>query len=211
MQEKLDDLSQSDPMLGKFIEIIGPLELKKQNDLYLSLVKSIIGQQLSVKAAATIFSRFVVLTNSLVSPEIVLMLSDEALRGIGISYQKIRYIKDLSQKVLEKEIELETLNALSNDEVISTLTKVKGIGTWTAEMFLIFSLGREDVLSLADVGLQRGVKWLYNADDGKKALIEKGEHWSPYRSLASLYLWEAVNLGFVMKYKSFNEYHFINH
>ncbi|MCY8233886.1 DNA-3-methyladenine glycosylase family protein [Priestia endophytica] len=206
MQEKLDILSQSDPVLGRFIEIIGPLKLKKQNDLYLSLVKSIIGQQLSVKAADTIFGRFVVLTNSLVSPEIVLMLSDEELRGIGISYQKIRYIKDLSQKVFEKEIELETLNALNNDEVISTLTKVKGIGTWTAEMFLIFSLGRENVLSLADVGLQRGVKWLYNADDGKKALIEKGAYWNPYRSLASLYLWEAVNLGFVMKYKSFNEY-----
>ncbi|MEH7158484.1 DNA-3-methyladenine glycosylase family protein [Neobacillus drentensis] len=207
MREKLDILKKNDPVLGKLIDLIGELKLHKQDNHYLSLGKLIIGQQLSIKAAETIYRRFIDLTKRTITPEKVIFLSDEALRKIGISYQKIKYIKDLSAKVLNKGITLETLDELSNSEVINTLTSVKGIGSWTAEMFLIFSLRREDVLSILDVGLQRGAKWLYSTEDGKKALIEKGLKWEPYHSLASLYLWEAVNRGLVTSYKSFDDYY----
>jgi DNA-3-methyladenine glycosylase II len=206
MQDKLKALSEKDPILGKFIEIIGELELGKRENHFRSLVSSIIGQQLSAKAAATIFGRFVDLTKGDITPVKVLSLSDEELRGIGISFAKIKYIKDLSQKVLDKEVDLEILDELTNEDVIAALTSVKGIGKWTAEMFLIFSLGRENVLSLLDVGLQRGAKWLYDAKDEEKILEMKGANWDPYHSIASLYLWEAVNRDLVITYKSFNEY-----
>ncbi|QOR67942.1 DNA-3-methyladenine glycosylase 2 family protein [Cytobacillus suaedae] len=206
MKEKVELLSKNDPVLGQFIEIIGVLELTKRNDHYLSLVNSIIGQQLSVKAAGTIFNRFVELTNHEITPEIVLGLSEDQMREIGISRPKISYMKDLSQKVVDKEINLDSLQELGNDEAILALTTVKGIGKWTAEMFLIFSLGRENVLSHLDVGLHRGAKWLYDSEDGKSTLIEKSENWDPYQSLASLYLWEVVNRGFVTQYASFTEY-----
>lgn len=202
MQDALRTLSEKDPILGKFIAVIGELELRKRDDHYRSLVSSIIGQQLSVKAAATIFGRFVELTKGDITPGKVLPIADEDLRGIGISFSKINYIKDLSQKVLDSELDLNKLDELNNEAVIAALTSVKGIGKWTAEMFLIFSLGRENVLSLLDVGLQRGAKWLYNGEDGKKLLQEKGANWAPYQSIASLYLWEAVNRNLVTAYKT---------
>ncbi|QIZ07621.1 DNA-3-methyladenine glycosylase 2 family protein [Priestia megaterium] len=210
MNEKLEYLSKKDPILGRLIDIIGQLALYKREDHYISLVKSIIGQQLSVKAAGTIIARFMNFTGCTITPDKIIMFSDETLREIGISYRKIKYIKDLSQKVLDKEIKLEALDKLSNEEVINTLTNVKGIGIWTAEMFLIFSLGRENVLSLLDVGLQRGAKWLYNCSDGKTTLMDKGTNWFPYTSIASLYLWEAVNRGFVNTHKSFDDF-LLNH
>ncbi|MCM2535152.1 DNA-3-methyladenine glycosylase [Neobacillus pocheonensis] len=206
MKDKINILTSNDPVLGKFIEIIGELELNKRDDYFQSLVSSIIGQQLSAKAAATIFGRFVEFTKGVLTPEKILSISAEELRSLGISYSKIKYLKDLSQKVLDKELALDTLDRLTNDEVIASLTSVKGIGKWTAEMFLIFSLGRENVLSLLDVGLQRGAKWLYNKEDGKKILEERAANWEPYHSIASLYLWEAVNQDLVITYKSFDDY-----
>jgi DNA-3-methyladenine glycosylase II len=206
MKEKLELLAKNDPVLGRFIKIIGVLELTNRDDHYLSLVKSIIGQQLSVKAANTIFNRFADVTGHIFTPEKILVLPEEKMREIGISRPKISYIKDLSQKVLNEDINLHTLDKLGNDDIILALTTVKGIGKWTAEMFLIFSLGRENVLSHLDVGLHRGAKWLYDSEDGKATLIEKGENWDPFQSIASLYLWEVVNSGLVMKYGSFSEF-----
>jgi DNA-3-methyladenine glycosylase II len=206
LEDKLKVLSENDPILGHFISIIGELKLNKRDDYFRSLVSSIIGQQLSAKVASTIIGRFVDLIGGIFSPEKILALTEEELRNVGISRPKIKYIKDLSQKVIDKELTLDHLDELTNDEVITTLTSVKGIGKWTAEMFLIFSLGRENVLSMLDVGLQRGAKWLYNNDDGKQILEEKEANWEPYQSLASLYLWEAVNRDYVITYKSFDEY-----
>ncbi|WP_286228332.1 DNA-3-methyladenine glycosylase family protein [Neobacillus mesonae] len=205
MLDKYKILSDKDPILGKFISMIGELDLKKTQDYYTSLLRSIIGQQLSAKAAATIFARFTLLTNGDFTPSTILSLPDEEIRGIGISYPKIKYMKNLSQKVLDKEIDFDTLDQLDNQTVIAALTNVKGIGKWTAEMFLIFSLGRENVLSLLDVGLQRGAKWLYNSTD-EKILEIKGQNWEPYQSIVSLYLWEAVNRSLVTTYKSFDDY-----
>ncbi|MDH5162449.1 DNA-3-methyladenine glycosylase 2 family protein [Heyndrickxia oleronia] len=168
-----------------------------------------VGQQLSAKVASVLNERLKKLSNSNLSPETILALSDEQLREIGISYRKISYIRDLSEKIAKKELLFEQFSFMGNETVIQQLTQVKGIGRWTAEMFLIFSLGRLDVLSLLDIGLQRGVKWLYSVSkesDGKKLLEEKGKIWAPYQSIASLYLWEVVNQEYVVSYPSFEEY-----
>ncbi|MGV3466780.1 MAG: DNA-3-methyladenine glycosylase family protein [Heyndrickxia sp.] len=205
----LEKLSISDPHLKKMIDIIGPLQLQRRDECYQALLRSIVGQQLSAKVASVLNERLRNLTNNHLSPEIILSLSEEQLRDIGISFRKISYIRDLSEKVLQKEILFDHFFYMGNETVIHTLTEIKGIGRWTAEMFLIFSLGRLDVLSLLDVGLQRGAKWLYSASkevDGKKLLKEKEKLWAPYQSIASLYLWEIVNREFVISYPSFDEY-----
>ncbi|MBS4172797.1 DNA-3-methyladenine glycosylase 2 family protein [Bacillus sp. FJAT-49736] len=205
----LERLGQADPLMKKLIDIIGPLPLVRRDDCYQALLRSIVGQQLSAKVASVINERLKNLANHNLSPSNILSLSDENLREIGISFRKISYIRDLSEKVEQNEIIFDHLFHMGNETVIQILTEIKGIGRWTAEMFLIFSLGRLDVLSLLDIGLQRGGKWLYSASkdtDGKKLLEEKGKHWAPYQSIASLYLWEIVNLGFVVEYTSFNNY-----
>jgi len=205
----LEKLSNSDPLLKQLIEVIGPLQLHRRDDCYSALLRSIVGQQLSAKVASVLNERLRNITNDQLTPEIVQSLSDNQLREIGISFRKISYIRDLTKKVQQKEILFDHLFYMSNESVIKALTEIKGIGRWTAEMFLIFSLGRLDVLSLLDIGLQRGAKWLYSApkeSDGKKLLEEKGKHWAPYQSIASLYLWEIVNSEYVLSYPSFAEY-----
>ncbi|WP_342357929.1 DNA-3-methyladenine glycosylase 2 family protein [Heyndrickxia oleronia] len=190
-------------------ETYWPLNIKISDDPYQALLRSIVGQQLSAKVASVLNERLKKLSNSNLSPETILALSDEQLREIGISYRKISYIRDLSEKIAKKELLFEQFSFMGNETVIQQLTQVKGIGRWTAEMFLIFSLGRLDVLSLLDIGLQRGVKWLYSVSkesDGKKLLEEKGKIWAPYQSIASLYLWEVVNQEYVVSYPSFEEY-----
>lgn len=205
----MEKLNKSDPLLRQIISIIGPLNLQRRDDCYQALLRSIVGQQLSAKVASVINERLRNITNNDLTPETLISLSDDRLREIGISFRKISYIRDLSEKVIQKEILFDHLSYMGNETVISLLTQIKGIGRWTAEMFLIFSLGRLDVLSLLDVGLQRGVKWLYSAPkdvDGKKLLEEKGKQWAPYQSIASLYLWEIVNREFVLSYSSFKKY-----
>ncbi|OJH19277.1 hypothetical protein BLX88_08785 [Bacillus obstructivus] len=205
----LQKLGTADPILQQLMKLIGPLNIKISDDPYQALLRSIVGQQLSAKVASVLNERLKKLTNSNLSPETILALSDEQLREIGISYRKISYIRDLSEKITKKELLFEQFSYMGNETVIQQLTQVKGIGRWTAEMFLIFSLGRLDVLSLLDIGLQRGVKWLYSVSkesDGKKLLEEKGKAWAPYQSIASLYLWEVVNQEYVVSYPSFEEY-----
>ncbi|WP_099363778.1 DNA-3-methyladenine glycosylase family protein [Fredinandcohnia onubensis] len=201
-------LKDNDSQMAKLISLIGGNSFEIKEDRFSALIRSIIGQQLSAKAAATISSRFFNLIGSNINPYTIGTYSDEAFRDVGISKQKIKYIRDLCSKVSNKEIDLSNLDKDSDSAVIETLTKVKGIGLWTAEMFLIFSLGRIDILSLGDVGLQRACKWLYGCDgniDNKILLREKGKQWAPYRSIASLYLWDAIDYGFVESYKNIDE------
>lgn len=202
--EDVQFLCKSDNAMGKLINIIGNIEIPIRGNRYESLVKSIIGQQLSVKAAGTIIGRVEALCNG-ITPQTIYNVSMDQLRATGVSRSKINYMRDLTEKYLSNELKLELLDHLSNDEVITELTKIKGIGQWTAEMFLIFSLGRKNVLSFGDVRLQRACKWLYQADkdtNGKEFLAQKSEKWKPYYSIASLYLWEAVNRDYVVRFKS---------
>jgi DNA-3-methyladenine glycosylase II len=203
----IQSLSNTDPEMKKLINLVGEIPLSIRDNHFESLVKSCIGQQLSLKAARTIYNRFRELIDE-VTPEAVLSLSDDTLRSVGISKQKISYIRDLSSKVLAEEVFLNRVEGLDNEEVIKALTSVKGIGQWTAEMFLIFSLGRTDVMSLGDVGLQRGCRWLYQVgkeENGKEMLKRYSIQWNPYYTVASLYLWEAVNRGFTTNYSCIDE------
>jgi DNA-3-methyladenine glycosylase II len=180
-------------------------ELKKADSLFETLCESIVSQQLSVKAGDTIFGRVLdLLPNRKLTPENILKLKDQDLRDTGLSWGKVSYLKDLSQKVKDKEVVLEDLDKLSEEEAIKELTKIKGIGKWTAEMFLMFALGREDVFSHGDVGLQNAIKKIYKDrlpfdKDGKwkydPLLVEEIIiKWSPYRTIAARILWRSLTL-----------------
>ena len=126
-------------------------------------------------------------------------MAEADFRNAGLSRPKISYIKDLSQKVITKEVDFETLCTLPNTVIMSQLTKVKGIGIWTVEMFLIFSLGRLNVLSIGDLGIKRSIQWLYGlkTSPGERAMKILYKKWAPYQTVASLYLWEVINQGFI--------------
>lgn len=196
-----------DDKLSKLIKAVGDITLDLSEDYFVSLAESIIGQQLSIKAAATIWRRVVELLGD-ITPDNILGVSDEDLRKVGISRPKISYIRDLAEKALSGKINFSELDRLSDGEVVKLLTEVKGIGRWTAEMFLIFSLGRLDVMAYDDIGLQRSFKWLLGLDDfpGKEYMEEYCSKWKPYCSIASLYLWEIINRGIINNYKSFDEF-----
>lgn len=194
-----NELILLDPVLKKIINACGPLEVELSTDYFSFLSRSIIGQQLSNKVAFVIWNRLLSLMDGEPSPKKLISLEDEKLREIGVSYSKIGYLKNLSSAVLNNEICLDNLDGIENEEIVKNLTKVKGIGQWTAEMFLIFCLGRRDVFSLGDGGLQRSIKWLYRLDEvpKRKQLMQISEKWKPYRTFASLYLWEAINKNLI--------------
>lgn len=164
-------------------------------NLFQDLLESIISQQLSNKAASTIFNRFLSLfpKEQVPQPEEILKLNEETLRSCGVSHQKASYLKSLAEEITSQKIVLDNLHLLEDEEVILELTKVKGIGRWTAEMFLIFSLGRQNIFSVGDLGLRSAVAKLYGVNREDKIKIEEiSKSWNPYRSLASLYLWKSL-------------------
>ncbi|MDI9473813.1 MAG: DNA-3-methyladenine glycosylase [Bacillota bacterium] len=183
-------LIEADSKFSPIISAVGDIEVELEPDLFVSLVSTIVGQQLSNKVLEIIWNRFDTLLQGEVTPEKILNLPDEKIREVGISYRKIEYIKNLAQKVLNGELDLVALESFSDQEVIEKLVELKGIGVWTAEMLLIFSLGRNDVFSVRDLGLRRGVTRLYDLGDVSDDEVAKiAAKWSPYRTFASLYLW----------------------
>ncbi|WP_427180013.1 DNA-3-methyladenine glycosylase family protein [Paenibacillus sp. TC-CSREp1] len=199
-QVVINTFKDSDPALSKLIELIGNIELTLKSNYFESLVFSIVSQMLSAKVAETLKKRLLDLVSGDVTPDKLLSFEINELRKSGISPQKASYILGLSQKVSLGQLDLEKLKILSDEDAIKTLTSVKGIGRWTAEMFLIFSLGRKDVISLGDVGLQRSALWLYrqfNPEEMNNCLERHSLSWIPYRSFASLYLWRAIDDGYV--------------
>ncbi len=164
-------------------------------NLFSDLLESIVGQQLSIKAANTIYKRFLALFpgEELPEPADILKLEDEVLRACGLSRQKASYLKSLSTEIISGNVDLDCLNDLSDEAVISSLTRVKGIGRWTAEMFLIFTLGRPDVFSPGDLGLCTAVSRLYGVKRGDlSAITQISSAWAPHRSLASRILWKSL-------------------
>lgn len=169
--------------------------IQHSNNYFLSLCREIITQQLASGAAHAIFGRFEKLfLHRDVTPEMVLSLSDQVVRDTGASWAKVRYIKDLAQCVITKKIDLKKLHDLTDTEVIQELVKVKGIGPWTAEMFLMFSLGREDVFSYGDLGLRHAMQKLYTfkKEPTMKQMERITSKWSPYRTYGALLLWESL-------------------
>lgn len=186
----------NDPVLYEYIQHIEMPALELPTNLFERLTRSIIGQQLSVKASATIYGRLLALNkNKELSPQDILKFSEEAMRGCGISYAKIRGIKDLAEKVLDGTVELDKLKEVEEEEVIERLCKVRGIGRWTAEMFLLFSVGREDIFSYGDLGLLRAIQKIYGfKKPPTRRQVEKiVKKWSPYKSFASRILWRSLD------------------
>ena len=185
---------KGDPNLAKIIKRIGDHHIKKRNNHFAVLVESIISQQLAGAAADAILRRFKKLYPTFPKPTDVLQTKDSKLRSVGLSKMKIGYLKDLAKKIEDGEIRIKTLSKMSDEEVITHLTKVKGIGRWTAEMFLIFSLGRLDVLPVGDLGLRKGVQKAFSMQElpKPKEVEEIGKRWKPYRSVATWYLWKSL-------------------
>ncbi len=185
---------RNDPILGKIIDQVGEFKLKKHNHHFAVLVESIISQQLATSAAEAIFARFKALYPTFPTASEILLTRKTKLRSAGLSGMKIDYLKDLSKHVEQGILEIKKLPKMSDEEVISQLTQVKGIGRWTAEMFLIFSLGRLDVFPVGDLGLRKGVQMAFSLQEMPKPKeVERfGERWRPYRSVATWYLWKSL-------------------
>lgn len=193
MDKKAFDVLSKDPVLKKIIDKALEFEFKVSKNLYEAICEAIIGQQLSGKAATAIENKFLRLfdSKSFPKPQEVLEKSDQDLRNCGLSWQKVNYLKNLSEAVINKNLDFNKIKLLPDEQVIEMLTKVKGIGRWTAEMILIFHLGREDVFSVGDLGLRIAVSKLYNvARNDLKAIEKISQNWRPYRSWASRFLWK---------------------
>lgn len=175
--------------------------LKQSTDLFEELIEIIINQQLSNKAAATITARIKLLfPNQKILPEQLLKLNDETIRKAGTSNSKVSFMKDLAKKVLEKQVNLRKLNTYSSEEIYKNLRSVKGLGPWSIEMFLMFSLARKDIFSLGDLGLKNAIKKLYKLDNPTNAEIEEiTSKWSPYRTYACKILWRSLDLKKITK------------
>ena len=190
-------LRKADPVMGDLMTRSGPCTLEPGNtDAFLTLCQSIISQQLSSRAAGTIIERLQALFDSgLPTPEGILALPDETLRGLGLSRQKQASLRDLSVKTIEGSLQLGELGALSDEEVMRQLTQVRGIGVWTAEMFLIFFLGRLDVFPVGDLGIRKAIQRLYGYKR-MPAVVTMHRHarkWAPYRTIGSWYLWHSYD------------------
>jgi DNA-3-methyladenine glycosylase II len=181
-----------DPVMASTIREKGAFLLSRNRNYFVVLCKSIIGQQISIKAAESITQRFQSLFQGRrPTPEKVINISEAKLRQVGLSGQKVKYLKDLSMRFLDGSIRTHRLAYQNNEEVIDVLTSVYGIGRWTAEMFLIFSLNRIDVLPLGDLGLKSGVKKIYNMRDlpSPKRMLALGKKWHPMETVATWYAW----------------------
>jgi DNA-3-methyladenine glycosylase II len=197
-------LAASDPTMAALMARVGEIDLatrlarrkeERPNDAYGALLRAIVGQQLSTKAARTIYGRVLDLFDgSTPSPEQLLETDQTDLRAAGLSGRKVEYIRDLASHVIEGELELDRLDQLDDTEVIEEIVAVRGLGVWTAEMFLMFHLERPDVLSGGDLGIRKAVQIEYGLKEmpPPAKVLEIGEPWRPHRSLASLYLWESL-------------------
>lgn len=196
MRKAILHLKKADPVLCAIIERVGPYRMEYGEPTFHSLAESILYQQLNGKAAVVIFNRFTEAAGDPVTPEGILKLSDAQMRAIGLSKQKTAYLRDLAQKTKDGLLNFERLADLSNEEVIEHLTQVKGIGVWTAHMFLMFTLKRPDILPTGDYGIQAAMKKHYRKRKWPKPKdMEKiAKSWAPYRSVACWYLWRSLDI-----------------
>jgi len=198
LQIAADYLSKTDPILAPIVARHGLAPFVPHTNYYQALVGSIISQQLSVKAAAAIEKRFLALfDDKFPTPEQILSRDIEELRSVGFSRPKAKYVQDLARHILDGTVKFDTLDQLSNDQIVAELTKVKGIGEWTVHMFLMFCMGRLDVLPVGDLGIRNGVQKLYQLDHVPLAdevtAIATSNKWGHYQSVASWYVWQSLD------------------
>ncbi|WP_018248771.1 methylated-DNA--[protein]-cysteine S-methyltransferase [Orenia marismortui] len=205
-ESEIEGLKSKDNKMKILIDSVGEVDREYIADPFVALVNSIVFQQLSSQAATTIWNKFKDYTSEL-EPNNILQTSDEGLRNCGLSKRKITYIKNIAEAVEKNEIDFDSFTLMSDEEIIKKLIKIKGIGTWTAEMFLIFSLNRKNILSTNDLGIRKGLQWLYGLKESpsKKQFEKFKSKFSPYNTLASFYLWEITAKGYHLKYDDIEE------
>lgn len=194
-------LQKNDPVMKRILKSVGPFQAKTKRDRFGTLVNSIVSQQISVAAARTIRGRLWEAVGDggrtpRIAPEQLLTFDVDALRAVGVSRQKATYVLDLADKVNSGAVVLESIHRLEDDEVIQSLTQVKGIGVWTAQMFLMFSLGRLDILPVDDLGLKNAIRLQYELDDmpDKQQMEDLAASWRPYATIACWYLWQSLEV-----------------
>jgi DNA-3-methyladenine glycosylase II len=200
-EKAVEHLRSADDTLRRIIDERGPLDFEARSrgrpaDPYGALLRSIVGQQLSTKAARSIYGRLTEQFDGRTpTPQELLDADPEVVRSAGLSRPKVKYLRSLAEHVVSGELELDKLHELPDEEVTREVTAVKGLGQWTADMFLIFHLGRPDVLPVGDLGVRRAVERAYGLEalPDAETLERLGERWRPYRSLASLYLWDSLD------------------
>jgi DNA-3-methyladenine glycosylase II len=195
MKKALAHLTQCDPILAGIITRLGPLKLHHRPPTFETLVRSIAFQQLNGKAASTIFQRLVDACGGAITPRALEKLSDADLRKVGMSKQKSSYLRDLAHKTNIGEVDFSRLPELPDEEVIAHLTKVKGIGTWTAQMFLMFALRRPNVMPTGDFGINMAIRKAYRMRQmpKPKRILQISKKWHPHCTLACCYLWRSID------------------
>jgi DNA-3-methyladenine glycosylase II len=190
-------LSRVDPQLEVVINTVGKYSIRLRTDAFQSLVESIIYQQLAGSAANVIYTRFIKYYNNMMpTPMDIISTSDMELKSkIGLSSKKVQYLKDLATKIAERKLSLDLLTTLSDEKIINQLIQVKGIGRWTAEMFLIFCLGRPDVLPVTDLGIRKAMHNIYSLSELPKPaeMLAIAQPWRPHRTVATWYLWKSLS------------------
>lgn len=194
MRKAIHHLKNADPVLAAIIARVGPLRIQYREPSFQTLVRSIVYQQLSGKAASTIFNRLAAKAGEPLTPDAILRLRPATMRALGLSQQKTKYIRDLAMRTRKGEIDFARLEALADHEIVGHLTQVKGVGVWTVHMFLIFALRRPNVLPTGDLGVRAAIKKAYNLPElPKPEEIEKiARAWHPFCSIASWYLWRSL-------------------
>ena len=187
-------LSAKDKKLSKIIKSYPDDFLFSKSDPFFTLARSIVGQQISVKAAQSVWDKLEIKVKK-INPKVIITTHSSSLKSVGLSRQKVDYLKNLANAFIEKKIKIDMWDKMNNEEIIQDLIQIKGIGRWTAEMFLIFNLCRADIFPLDDIGMIRGLCNLYNIPypTNRKTVIKLGEKWKPYRSVATWYLWRSLD------------------
>lgn len=194
-ERALAHLRSCDPVLASIIERVGEFKMQYREPVFASLVRSIVFQQLHGKAATTIFNRLLEKAGGELTPESILKLRSSQMRAVGLSNQKLTYIRDLAKKTKSEKLNFELLPQLSDEEVVAHLTQIKGIGVWTAHMFLIFALRRENVLPTGDLGVRAAMRKAYGMKVLPKPVTMQrlAKRWHPYCSIASWYMWRSLD------------------
>lgn len=198
LQSAAEHLARNDPKLATVIQASGPCRIKPHTDHYGELVGSIVGQQLSSVAAGTIWRRVLGLFGGkMPTPEQLIKIDDQKLRDVGLSWAKVRYVKDLARHILDGRLDLDHIATMPNEQIIEQLTAVKGLGEWSAHMFMIFGLGRLDILPTGDLGVRKAVMNLYRLkempDPARMVTIANQNNWHPYESVAAWYCWQSLD------------------
>lgn len=190
-------LGSKDKRLAKVISMVGPISyVPHEEDTYAFLIHEIIEQMLSVKAGQRIYGRLENLCDGKVTPERITALSDDEIRGTGTSNAKVKYIRNITTAIIDKTFDFEIMQSLRDEEVIKRLTKIRGIGKWTAKMYLMFVLNRQDILPVEDGAFLQVYRWMYKTQDcTEKAVTDKCKKWKPYSSIASRFCYRALDMG----------------